>query len=46
MDIITQLNSAPIKFDDRNYYAPELQYLPDGAYTIGESNNKKLRYNL
>lgn len=40
------LNAAPITFKDKNFEIPELDDLPDGAFTIRESNNSTLNYNV
>ena len=46
MDIGDKLNNAPISFKDKNFEAPELDLLPDGAFTINEANAQTLDYKV
>jgi hypothetical protein len=34
LDVVNKLNEAEMILTDKNYEAPELALLPDGAYTI------------
>ena len=44
--VISMFTDANIQFDKRDYSFPELDLLPDGAYTIKEANNQSLKYNM
>lgn len=46
LDVGDKLSAAPISFKDKDFYVPELDLLPDGAFSIKEANDRKLRYNV
>ncbi|KRX09562.1 hypothetical protein PPERSA_12305 [Pseudocohnilembus persalinus] len=45
-DTITYINEQPIFIGDRQETAPGLEFMPDGAVTFIEANDKKLKYNI
>ena len=45
-NVIKTYATVTLDFNDRDAQFPELDKLPDGAYTVKQANKKKLSYNM